>query len=153
MHAFAAVLAGLLLLVTVPATALIGWMYDTRIPGASTDFAIYFGAYVLTYIITLFNLRSQRGRLIWLDLCVNLLRAGGTALLAVIPGLKPVEIVGLAGLILISGEVGLYCALNYCLRPSSSGTVNCVSAGVNPRRDESWYRWMAKTGGRKSPRR
>lgn len=107
MHLLAGGLAGVLTLGLVPASVAINWFYGARFPDADRFFLVYFGAYSLASVIGLYNIRSQRGGLVRLDFYANLVRAGATALLALLPPLNPLAIVAWSAMILVLGELGL----------------------------------------------
>ncbi|KFG68481.1 hypothetical protein [Microvirga sp. BSC39] len=94
----------LLALSIVPGSILIDFMYNTRFPEADVFFMTYFSCHASASVIGLYTLHSQRPGLIHLSLVTNALRAGGTALFFLVPGMSSYSIVLGSGIIIVLGE-------------------------------------------------
>lgn len=123
LHVVVGVYLTFLLLGVVPASFVIDWFYQERLPQAGMFLLIYGSACCVVDALGFYNMRYLRGGLIWVALVVNVVRAA----LAALPLLRPeigayVIVVWSAG-VLVAGEFMLFLLLNIVDRTSATMSV------------------------------
>lgn len=120
LHIVVGAYLGFLLLAIIPASFLIDWFYDGRYPQVGTFLLIYGTACCVVDALGFYNMRMLRGGLIWVGLCVNVLRATLVALPLLHPDIGAFAIVVWAAFVLVAGELILFWLLTVAGRANSS---------------------------------